>query len=102
MYIDNILSENIDNYVYDSNYSIIDLRDKESFERGHIINAINMPFERFQTEYRFLDKNKIFIVYCQRGGVSIMAAKILARNGYKVKNVIGGIKNYRGSSLTLK
>lgn len=102
MYIENILSENIDNYVYDSNYSIIDLRDKESFERGHIINAINMPFERFQTEYRFLDKNKIFIVYCQRGGVSIMAAKILARNGYKVKNVIGGIKNYRGSSLTLK
>ena len=47
MYIENILSENIDNYVYDSNYSIIDLRDKESFERGHIINAINMPFERF-------------------------------------------------------
>ena len=102
MYIENILSENIDNYVYDSNYSIIDLRDKESFERGHILNAIHMPFERFQTEYRFLDKNKIFIVYCQRGGVSIMAAKILARNGYKVKNVIGGIKNYRGSSLTLK
>jgi len=29
-----------------------------------------------------------------------MAARILSKNGFQVKNVIGGIKNYYGSSLT--
>ena len=60
-------------------------------------NKLYEKFEEMQT-YDF-PKGKILVLYCDRGGASLQAARILARNGYKTKTVIGGMKEYRGRNL---
>ena len=49
--------------------------------------------------YTHLDVYKRQILYCERGGISLMAAKHLGNEGYHVKTVVGGILAYRGRYL---
>ena len=42
-----------------------------------------------------LDKNKTLVLYCERGSLSLMAAKKLGEMGYRVKAVIGGFHMYK-------
>jgi len=98
--IENIYPNEIDRYVGDTAYIFIDLRTKREYESGHIRGAINITVENLEDSIYLIPKYKKVIVYCARGGRSIMAARILSKNGFQVKNVIGGIKNYYGSSLT--
>lgn len=98
--IQNIFPYEIDRYLGDASYIFIDLRTKSEYENGHIREAINITLENLEDSIYLFPKNKKIIVYCARGGRSIMAARILSKNGFEVKNVIGGIKNYYGSSLT--
>lgn len=59
-----------------------------------------MPYEEFEEMQTYdFPKGKILVLYCDRGGASLQAARILARNGYKTKTVIGGMKEYRGRNL---
>ncbi len=37
----------------------------------------------------------MFILYCERGGSSLAAARILERDGLRVKSVVGGIHEYK-------
>ena len=39
------------------------------------------------------------MLYCDRGGASLLAARVLARNGYETRTVIGGMNAYRGRNL---
>ncbi len=98
--IQNIYPEEIDRYVDNKAAVIIDFRTKGEYEQGHIRGAINMSVEELDNNIYFIPRNKIIVVYCSRGGRSVIGARTLSRYGYQVKNVIGGIKNYRGSSLT--
>ena len=44
-------------------------------------------------------RGKILVLYCDRGGASLLAARVLARNGYETRTVIGGMNAYRGRNL---
>lgn len=98
--IQNIYPDEIDRYVGDTTYIIIDLRNKNEYDTRHIRGAINITLENLEDSIYLFPKNIKIVVYCARGGRSITAARILSKNGFEVKNVIGGIKNYYGSSLT--
>lgn len=79
------------------NYIIVDLRDKQEYEEYHIKSAINIEYDKFMEldDYgRMIDINKNIILYCDRGGRSIYAAKKLGMFGYHVKSLAGGINNY--------
>lgn len=76
---------------------IVDVRCPKSFLSGHIPMAINLPLERIKSEKVTFPKNRVLIVYCDTGGASIQAARVLAEMGYKVINCIGGLKNYNAS-----
>ena len=41
----------------------------------------------------------IFVLYCERGGRSLLAAKELYDRGYVVKALMGGIRGYYGNRL---
>ncbi|MGN0373905.1 MAG: rhodanese-like domain-containing protein [Butyrivibrio sp.] len=94
-----ISSQEIDKYVHSKRALIIDVRDGKSFERSHIENSINIPFEKLEKEYNKMPKDLILILYCERGGSSMLAAKELFDRGYVVKALIGGIKGYDGKYL---
>lgn len=78
-------------------YMIIDLRDKQEYEEYHVENAVNIEYDDFMEidNYdRVIDKNKSILLYCDRGGRSIYAARKLGMYGYRVKSLAGGINNY--------
>lgn len=85
----------LDKYVTDPDALIIDLRTPEEYMELHIKNAINIPYDRMQGCCMF-PMDMWLILYCERGGTSLTAAKELAAKGYHVKTVVGGILAYRG------
>ncbi len=98
-------AKDLDKYIYDDNALIIDLREEKEYKEKHIKNAVNYPYSKFEAMqvsrdylYNVLPKNYKLILYCDRGGVSFIAAKQLARNGYNVYSVVGGINAYRGEN----
>ena len=75
-------------------YNIIDIRDKEEYNKGHFINAINIPYNLiicFPSVY--LSKDKTYYIYCTSGIRSKKVCDLLRIMHYKVINVKDGYKN---------
>jgi len=83
------------NYIGRSHVLIIDLRSPEDFRKGHIPTAINIPYESLERERYRIRKNAIIILYCDRGHISLMAARDLMKYGYQIKNLHGGYQAYQ-------
>lgn len=76
---------------------IVDVRNREDFAVSHVPMAINLPLEDIQQGNISLPRGKVVILYCENGGKSAMAARILSEKGYKVINTVGGLKEYKGA-----
>ncbi|SFR84889.1 rhodanese-like domain-containing protein [Anaeromicropila populeti] len=96
MNVTSIPAKDIFQYIGRADCKIIDLRNKEDYLRGHIPSAINIPFEAFENNQICLVAGYYYIVYCERGGLSLQLARVLTRQGYKIINVYGGFHAYRG------
>lgn len=76
--IETISAKMLDYYVERSDAVIIDLRDPAAYRRGHVRNAANIPYRELEEylekkqdqKYRF-PKDKLLILYCDRGGASM-------------------------------
>jgi len=64
-------------------FTVVDVRDPEEFDEGHIAGAINIPVAVFAIQSGVLDKKKEIIVYCNSGGRSYNAYRKLMKLGYK-------------------
>lgn len=89
------MNEVMDKY-YQTNGILIDVRDPEEYEEGHLPGAINVPYSMIERGYFMPGKQRKLIIYCDRGSKSMLASKYLARQGYSVINVIGGFIYYQG------
>lgn len=96
MNFETISVNKIDEYVRDINSIIIDIRSPSEYYKGHIPSAINIPYSDFGKSVGNLTKEKFLIIYCERGGTSLILSRELAKKGYRVKNIYGGINAYRG------
>lgn len=75
----------------DENYILIDVREIDEYNEGHIPGAVNIPVGSITTvDY---SKDKTLIVYCRSGSRSNTAAIKLKNMGYNVKDM-GGILNW--------
>lgn len=74
---------------------IIDLRDEDVFQKEHILGAINIPYEILEQRIRELTGYKNIILYCERGNISLLAARQLEKEGLDVKTLYGGIHGAR-------
>ncbi len=72
----------------DNTITLIDVRSKKAFEKDHIKGAISLPMESVATEK--LD-HKTLLVYSERGESSVEASRVLAKRGFKVLNLKGGV-----------
>ena len=99
--IENIAAYSIDAFMSKNNDRIIilDVRSEREYLEGHIRNAINIPFDRVLKEEININNDKIVLVYCSRGGRSMRVAKLLSYKGFRVVNVIGGLKEYTGKNI---
>jgi len=87
-----------------SNGLILDIRDKKVFDKGHIVNAINIPLAKLEERIIELEKNKNnpLIVVCQMGHQSGDGVKKLEAQGYsQVYKMSGGMTEWQTQGLPL-
>ncbi len=76
---------------------LIDCRTPDEFDRGALPGAINIDYRSssFRQNLRALDTTKSVYVYCQAGGRSAAAAKVLQDAGFRsVSDMKGGYTEY--------
>jgi rhodanese-related sulfurtransferase len=62
--------------------TIIDVRTKGEFQRGHLNNSINIPLGNLNNSLKKLNKNKPIITCCASGARSASAKSLLKSNGF--------------------
>lgn len=72
----------------------IDLREVQEYNKQHIRGAISIPYEVFPEKLKELSIRKVYILYCERGATSIMAASLMLKNGFKCYSLSGGIEAF--------
>ena len=78
-----------------NNENLIDIRDIEKFNGSHIIGAHNIPMIKLLADpSRYLNKSKVYYIYCQQGITSVKVVGSLRKQGYNVYNVIGGYERW--------
>jgi rhodanese-related sulfurtransferase len=80
---------------------VIDLRDKESFQKAHIIHSIQAKVEDFEQSKMNKYKNKFLILVCAKGLQSSAAAAKLRSQGYQSAVLSGGIAAWQNADLPL-
>ena len=73
---------------------LLDVRRPTEFAEGHIKGAINIDWldiENFKVQAQKLDINKTYFIYCRSGKRSNAAAREMAKRGFKVFDLQGGI-----------
>jgi rhodanese-related sulfurtransferase len=84
---------------------VLDVRNAEEFQKGHILNARNIPLA--QLDARLADiarhKDKPVIVACESGSRSGGAAAALRKQGFaQVYNLSGGIAAWQQAGLPVE
>ncbi len=81
-----------------SNPIIIDIRDKYSYNQGHLNNSLNIPYYSLLSNYSiYLNKQDTYYLYCDYGHQSKEISDRLNTFGYKTLYVKEGylyFKNY--------
>lgn len=72
---------------------ILDTREQDEFDEGHIPGAILIPYTEIENkaEEMLPDKDKLILVYCRSGRRSKIAAEALSKLGYTNVKEFGGI-----------
>ena len=72
---------------------VLDTREKEEFDEGHIPEAILIPYTEIEVmaEEKLPDKDALILVYCRSGRRSKIASESLAKLGYTNVKEFGGI-----------
>lgn len=61
----------------------LDVRSKQEFAKNGSQQAINIPISQLSDRIIEVDKNKTVLVFCESGGRSLMAKKMLQMKGFK-------------------
>ena len=73
----------------------VDLRQPEQYMEDHLPGAYNYPYEQLAEWENRLPMGRRIIFYCEHGNLSLMAAKRLARHGYHVAALLGGVECFK-------
>jgi rhodanese-related sulfurtransferase len=77
---------------------VVDVRSAAAYAEGHVPGARHLPWRRIDAETTAeLDPNSTYVTYCDGPGcnASTKGALALARLGFAVKELIGGIEYWR-------
>ena len=88
---------------------VIDLRDKVDFDKGHIVDAVNVPFSKWQSQHNAGDKTELqqygdkpLVLVCKMGQQSSHVAKrIQVEGGPAVYRLAGGLTEWQGAQMPL-
>ena len=95
--VGNINAEGFLKIANEPNVLIIDARQKQDYDAGHMKGAINIPYGEPLENYKDVleaNKDKKIITHCYSGNRSAKLAKALNERGYNVTNLLDGTKEY--------
>ena len=81
---------------------IVDVRDKDEWDEGHIPGAIHLSRGTIELdiEEKVPDSDAMIICHCGGGGRGALATESLQKMGYKnVRNMAGGLKAWKTTGL---
>ncbi|HJP38197.1 MAG: rhodanese-like domain-containing protein [Gammaproteobacteria bacterium] len=80
---------------------VVDIRDQEHFDTGHIVDSINIPTAELEKQAdKKLKNSKSIIIVCDSGSRSIQAVAVLRRSGYDQSfSLQGGLAAWRNANL---
>ena len=70
-------------------YQLIDIRDAIEISHGAVPDTVVVPAEEIETSSE-VDKDKLLVIFCARGVVSIDVAEHLKEKGYQAESLEGG------------
>ena len=74
---------------------IIDIRDPIEYQKGHLSDAINIPFlQLYLFPSKYLEYNKTYTLYCNSGSKSSMLVTYLNHKGFHCVNLEGGYSKH--------
>lgn len=82
---------------------LIDVREPQEFENGHILGARNIPVTQMRQRLVELRPDKPVYLYCQGSSRSSRAAHFLHKKGFKdINQLKGGFKKWTGKVKSKK
>ena len=87
-----------------ANGVVLDVRAKEQFEKGSVLNAINIPYDDVKNQLNTLSKYKTkpVIVVCQKGLSAPKTANLLKNEGFtQVYYLEGGIEVWQSNGMPI-
>lgn len=77
---------------------LIDIREPYEYQAGSIKTAKNIPMGNLLNQpNKYLIKDKTYYIMCLSGARSRRTSKELAKQGYHIINVLGGMGGYTGT-----
>ncbi len=89
--IKNVTPSEFKKLMSEKNVVVLDVRTPREYASQQIEGAINIPLNIVAKKAETLDKSKKYLVYCRSGARSRRASMILARKGFEIYNLKGGI-----------
>jgi rhodanese-related sulfurtransferase len=83
-------------------FVVVDTRSLADFERAHIPGAISLPYRQMNAQTtRDLPRDQIIVTYCwgTACNASTKGALNLARLGFQVKEMIGGLEGWKSDGF---
>lgn len=107
-YFENKLDFTIDPFglseiLQNNEVNIIDVRDEESFRKGHIPGAVNLPKDRWHS-FEGMTHDKPNVIYCYSIAcmLATRACREFSQNDYPVMELIGGFDEWQKMSLPVE
>lgn len=80
---------------------VLDVRAKKEFATGHIVDAVNIPYDKLVTRMAELDKHKgkTLVVVDAMGQHAGTACRELKKAGFEAAKLSGGMSSWRSDNL---
>ena len=80
---------------------IVDVRDNKEFKTGHIVDALNIPYQKLSERASELEKykDKTIVVVDKMGQHAGSSGKLLREKGFSVNRLQGGMTEWVGQNL---
>ena len=81
---------------------VLDVRTAEEFAQGHLPSATLIPHDELAARLAELDRDRPVLVYCRSGRRATDAEKVLAANGFDVRQIEGSWLRWQDESLPVE
>ncbi|MGB5436424.1 MAG: MBL fold metallo-hydrolase [Maribacter sp.] len=76
-----VVADEVSEEINANKVPLYDVRKENEYMKEHVVNAINIPLDFLNDHFMEFPKNKIFLLHCEGGYRSVIAASILKARG---------------------